>query len=96
MCKLFADDTTLGDVDKDLITLINRFVEKIKSFFKICAILINLIISLNIFYLFNKLDINWSKTNFMFVTNRRVKIPKQSKKRQQVNFCRALFKPKKL
>ena len=33
MCKLFADDTTLGDVDKDLITLINRFV-KIKSFFR--------------------------------------------------------------
>jgi hypothetical protein len=28
MCKLFADDTTLGGVDKDLNILINRFVSK--------------------------------------------------------------------
>ena len=27
LCKLFADDTTLGDYDKDLDTLINRFVK---------------------------------------------------------------------
>jgi hypothetical protein len=27
MCKLFADDTTLGDVDKYLNTLVNRFIE---------------------------------------------------------------------
>ncbi len=31
MCKLFADDTTLGDVDKDLNILINRFVSKLKT-----------------------------------------------------------------
>ena len=26
---------------------------------------------------FNKLDINWSKTFFMFITNKRVKLPKE-------------------
>ena len=63
MCKLFADDTTLGDVDKDLNTLINRFVEKLKVFLEWSK--------------FNKLDINWSKTYFMFVTNKRIKLPKE-------------------
>jgi len=30
MCKLFADDTTLEDVDKDLITLINtKVIQKV-------------------------------------------------------------------
>ena len=61
MCKLFADDTTLGDVDKDLSTLINRFVNKLKTLLDWCQ--------------FNKLDINWSKTFFMFITNKRVKLP---------------------
>ena len=63
MCKLFADDTTLGDVDKDLDTLIKRFVDKLKVLLAWC--------------LFNKLDINWSKTFFMFVTNKRIKMPKE-------------------
>ena len=63
MCKLFADDTTLGDVDKDLSTLINRFVNKLKTLLDWCQ--------------FNKLDINWSKTFFMFITNKRVKLPKE-------------------
>ena len=63
MCKLFADDTTLGDADKDLNTLVNRFVEKLKVLLEWCK--------------FNKLDINWSKTYFMFVTNKRVKLPKE-------------------
>jgi hypothetical protein len=63
MCKLFADDTTLGDVDKDLNILINRFVSKLKTLLDWCQ--------------FNKLDINWSKTFFMFVTNKRVKLPKE-------------------
>ena len=63
LCKLFADDTTLGDADKDLNTLINRFVEKLKVLLEWCE--------------FNKLDINWSKTYFMFVTNKRVKLPKE-------------------
>jgi hypothetical protein len=63
MCKLFADDTTLGGVDKDLNILINRFVSKLKTLLDWCQ--------------FNKLDINWSKTFFMFVTNKRVKLPKE-------------------
>ena len=63
MCKLFADDTTLGDVDKDLNILINRFVSKLKTLLDWCQ--------------FNKLDINWSKTFFMFVTNKRVKLPNE-------------------
>jgi hypothetical protein len=63
MCKMFADDTTLGDVDKVLNTLINRFVNKLKTLLDWCK--------------FNKLDINWSKTFFMFVTNKRVKLPKE-------------------
>jgi hypothetical protein len=63
MCKLFADDTTFGDVDKDLSTLINRFVNKLKTLLDWCQ--------------FNKLDINWSKTFFMFITNKRVKLPKE-------------------
>jgi len=61
MCKLFADDTTLGDSDKDLETLIKRFVGKLKVLLEWCD--------------FNKLDINWSKTFFMFVTNKRIKLP---------------------
>jgi hypothetical protein len=63
MCKLFADDTTLGDVDKDLNILINRFVNKLITFLD--------------WYQFNKLEINWSKTFFMFVTNKRVKLPNE-------------------
>jgi hypothetical protein len=47
MCKLIAD-TTLGDVDRDLNTQINRFIERF---------------SLN-GVKFNKLDINWSKAYF--------------------------------
>ena len=56
-------DTNLGDADKDLNTLINRFVEKLKVLLEWCE--------------FNKLVINWSKTYFMFVTNKRVKLPKE-------------------
>ena len=57
LCKLFADDTTLGDADKDLNTLINRFVEKLKALLEWCE--------------FNKLDINWSNTYFMFMTKKK-------------------------
>ena len=63
MCKLFADDTTLGDVDKDLNVLIKRFVNKLKYFLEWCE--------------FNALDVNWDKTFFMFVTNKRVKLPNE-------------------
>jgi hypothetical protein len=58
MCKLFADDTTLGDCDKDLNSLITRFVKKLRFFLEWCE--------------FNTLDVNWDKTFFMFVTNKRV------------------------
>jgi hypothetical protein len=36
MCKLFADDTTLGDCDKDLNTLINRFKDRLKPLLEWC------------------------------------------------------------
>jgi hypothetical protein len=55
--------TTLGEVDKDLNILINRFLRKLKTLLDWCQL--------------NKLDINWSKTFFMFVTNKRVKLPKE-------------------
>ena len=63
ICKLFADNTTLGDVDKDLNTLIFRFIKKLQVLLDWCY--------------FNKLDINWSKAFFMFLTNKRVKLPKE-------------------
>ncbi len=31
MCKLFADDTTLDDCDKNLYTLLNRFKDRLKA-----------------------------------------------------------------
>jgi len=61
LTKMFADDTTLIDSDKDLNTLIERFVLKLKPLLDWCD--------------HNKLDLNWSKTYFMFVTNKRVKLP---------------------
>ena len=63
MCKLFADDTTLGDCDKNLNTLISRSRDRLKALLEWCE--------------FNTLDINWSKTFFMYVTNKRVKLPKE-------------------
>ena len=63
MCKMFADDTTMCDSDKDLTTLINRFVVNLKPVLEWCE--------------FNKLDLNWSKTYCMFVTNKRVKLPNE-------------------
>ena len=68
---MFADDTTLGDADKDLKTLVSRFVEKLKIFLEWCK--------------FNRLDINWSKTYFMFVTNRRVKLPNEKTVCKDIN-----------
>jgi hypothetical protein len=63
MCKSFADDTTLGDADKDLNTLIKWYVEKLKVLLEWCE--------------FNKLDINLSKTYFMFVINKRFQLPNE-------------------
>ena len=58
-CKMFADDTTLYLPDKDLSILISRFLIKIKPLIEWC--------------IFNRLDINWSKTYFMVITNQRIK-----------------------
>ena len=61
VCKMFADDTTLVDADEQLETLIRRFKKKLEPLLEWCK--------------FNKLDLNWSKTYFMFITNKRVKLP---------------------
>ena len=65
ICKMFADDTTLYESSEDLEFLIQSFKKKLEPFIDWCK--------------FNKLDINWSKTFFMFVTNKHIKkkIPKE-------------------
>ena len=70
-CKMFADDTTLYDADQELNILINRFLAKIKPLLDWCF--------------FNKLDLNWSKTYFMFVTNSRGKLPSEISVKQIIN-----------
>jgi hypothetical protein len=57
-CKMFADDTTLYESDTELKPLISKFLKKLEPLFDWCT--------------YNKLDINWSKTFFMFVTNKRI------------------------
>ena len=56
--KLFADDTTIYLADSDLNILINKFSIKLKPLFEWCY--------------YNQMDINWSKTYFMFTTNKRI------------------------
>ena len=68
---MFADDTTLFDADQDPRILINRFLEKIKPLLDWCFL--------------NKLDLNWSKTYFMFVTNSRGKLPSEISVKQIIN-----------
>jgi hypothetical protein len=63
LCKMFADDTTLYDADSDLEVLINRFKKQLEPLIDWCN--------------FNRLDLNWSKTFFMFVSNKRQKLPKE-------------------
>ena len=58
-CKMFADDTTLYDSDEDIKKLTLKFIGKLKPFIEWCK--------------YNKLDINWSKTFFMIITDRRIK-----------------------
>jgi hypothetical protein len=58
-CKLFADDTTLYDEGENLNLLIRKFFHDIQPMIEWCN--------------FNKLDINLSKTFFMFITNQNVK-----------------------
>ena len=62
MAKLFADDTTLIDTHENMDVLITKFKKKLEVLINWCK--------------YNKLDINWSKTDFMFVTSKRIKAPK--------------------
>jgi len=62
-CKMFADDTTLLDADSQLDILISRFKKRLEPLIDWCK--------------FNKLDLNWSKTFFMFITNKRAKLPSE-------------------
>ena len=59
--KLFADDTTLYCSDEKLDSLIQLFEGIIKQLLNWCSR--------------NRLDINWNKTFFMVITNKRIKIP---------------------
>ncbi len=67
ICKMFADDTTLYESNADLNELISSFKNKLGPLIEWCK--------------YNKLDINWSKTFFMFVTNKHIKnkLPKEIK-----------------
>ena len=60
-CKLFADDTTLCDSHEKLDSLIRLFIRELEN---LCLWCNN-----------NRLDINCSKTFFMFCTNKRIKLP---------------------
>ena len=57
---MFADDTTLLDAHSQLDIPISRFKKRLEPLIDWCK--------------FNKLDLNWSKTFFMFITNKRVKL----------------------
>ena len=59
--KLFADDTTLYHESHDINHLLSDFSIKVRPMFDWCTK--------------NRIDINWSKTYCMFVTDRRVSIP---------------------
>ena len=56
---MFADDTILYDADADLGLLLSKFSKKLEPLLDWCK--------------FNKLDLNWSKTYFMFIISQRVK-----------------------
>ena len=56
---MFADNTTLYDADLSL--LLSKFSKKLEPLLD--------------WFKFNKLDLNWSKTYFMFITSQRVKLP---------------------
>jgi hypothetical protein len=64
-CIMFADDTTLYKQHTNLDALINKFTSDITALQTWCN--------------FNQIDINWSKTFIMFVTNKRIKPPKHIK-----------------
>jgi hypothetical protein len=67
-CKMFADDTTLYSSDENVEKLIGHFKAKTLVLIEWCKM--------------NRLDLNWSKTFFMFVTSKRsqsVGLPKTIK-----------------
>ena len=57
-CKIFADDTTLYDANEKMNNLISKCNNDVEF--------------LIVWYRFSILDLNWSKTFFMFITNKRV------------------------
>jgi hypothetical protein len=59
--KLFADDTTLYQFSNNIDDLYKEFSIAIKNLLDWCSK--------------NRLDINWSKTFLMVITNKRIKIP---------------------
>lgn len=71
---MFADDTTLYASDNDLNSLQTSFLKKLDKLFDWCSL--------------NKLDINWSKTFFMFVTNKHIKRNSQLKLRSVILWLR--------
>lgn len=58
---LFADDTTLSKSGTNLVNLLINFKEELQCLDCWCK--------------HNRLDINWSKTFFMFVTNKQITLP---------------------
>jgi hypothetical protein len=60
---MFADDTTLYKNDHNIEKLIARFTSDISALQEWCT--------------YNRIDINWSKTFIMFITNKRIEPPKQ-------------------
>jgi len=61
-CKMFADDTSLYMSSSSLDKLLQKFNYQIKRLLDWCR--------------YNRLDINWSKTYFMLITNKRTVLPK--------------------
>ena len=61
--KLFADDTTLYISNRDVNVLINEFKKAILPLLEWCT--------------FNRMDINWSKTFFMFIKNKKFSYPNE-------------------
>lgn len=62
LTKLFADDTTLHFSDNDVDSVVSRCKTGIFAIMEWCK--------------YNYLYINWSKTNVMFITNKRIDLPK--------------------
>ena len=56
ICKMFADDTTLYSSDENVERLIGHFKAKTLVLIEWCKM--------------NRLDLNWSKTFFMFITSK--------------------------